>query len=131
ALSGFQGVYVPDAIGQHVGSATLGAWNKETVRRLARNRLLLVAKHYPSGWIIQYGWGVFVAQALCRAAAFRHGAGFADLNGKWQALHRFRGGSRTNPARLAEVLSAGEQEIRRLQEQTGFDFLWKLYFSLT
>lgn len=131
ALKGYQGAYVPDAVGRHIGSATLGAWNKETARRLARNRLLLIAKHYPHGWIWRYGWSVFVAQSLCGLAAMRHGAGFADFIGKAQALKGFRQRPETDAARLAEVLTEGETEIRRLQKDTGFDLLWRLYFSLT
>ena len=40
------GRYVPDARAVHVGSAALGRWHPETVRRIARNQLLLVARHY-------------------------------------------------------------------------------------
>jgi hypothetical protein len=131
ALEGYQGIYVPEATGRHIGSATLGEWNKETVRRLARNQLLLIAKHYPPNWIWQYGWPVLVAQSLWGAAAFKHRAGLAFLSGKWEALRRFRKMRRTESRRLAQVLASSELELRQLQSQTGFDFYWKLYFSLT
>jgi GT2 family glycosyltransferase len=41
------GIYVPAALAWHQGSATLGRWHPETVRRMARNQLFLVARHYP------------------------------------------------------------------------------------
>ena len=60
ARKGCLGVYVPEAVAYHQGSATLGAWHPETARRIARNQLLLVAKHYPRGWLFRYGWPVLV-----------------------------------------------------------------------
>ena len=47
ALAGFSGAYVPDAVAYHWGSASLGPWNPEVVRLIARNQSYLVAKHYP------------------------------------------------------------------------------------
>src|SRR6202040_3355716 len=41
---GFTGVYVPDAVAYHHGSATLGRWNPQVVRLISRNQLLLVAR---------------------------------------------------------------------------------------
>ncbi|MCS7024702.1 MAG: glycosyltransferase family 2 protein [Bryobacteraceae bacterium] len=131
ALGGYHGLYVPEATGRHLGGATLGEWNEETVRRLARNQLLLIAKHYPEGWIWQYGWAVLVAQSLWGAAAFKHGAGLAFLSGKWEALRRFGKVRRSGSKQIRQVLVSSEEEIRRLQAETGFDLYWKLYFRLT
>ena len=134
ARAGLWGAYVPEAIAWHRGSATLGVWHPETVRRLARNQLLLVAKHYPRGWAWRYGWAVLAGQLLWWMMSVRHGTGMACLRGKWEALRRFR--RRTAPAASAEValdeiLQASEEEIRQLQSQTGVDWYWKLYFALT
>ena len=46
ALAGQGGSYVPSAVAYHRGSATLGEWNKDTVWRIARNQVLLAAKHF-------------------------------------------------------------------------------------
>ncbi|MBI3679417.1 MAG: glycosyltransferase family 2 protein [Acidobacteria bacterium] len=131
ALAGFCGLYVPEATGLHHGSATLGEWSRETVRRLARNQLLLVAKHYPPDWIIRYGWQVLIAQLLWGALAVRHGTGMAYLQGKYQALGRLWRSRRRQHTRLEDVLSCSEQEILELQKQAGSDLFWRLYFSLT
>ena len=44
AAVGIVGRYLPDARAVHVGSASLGRWHSETVRRMSRNQLLLVAR---------------------------------------------------------------------------------------
>jgi len=138
ASGGYGGVYVPRAVAVHTGSATEGAWNRETVRRIARNQLLLVAKHYPSNWLVRYGWPVLVAQTLWGFVAAAHGGGTAYLRGKLEGARRFRGlrrdgirGGMVDPEKLARVLEESEQEILRLQRRTGFDLYWRLYFALT
>jgi len=133
ALGGFGGVYVPEAVAYHAGSATLGAWHKETVRRMARNQLLLVARHYPDKWLRRYGWPVLVAQSLWGLVALRHGAGLAWLRGKLEGLRAFRSKRRaaSHPERLARILKESERELLALQEGTGFDLYWRLYFALT
>jgi hypothetical protein len=137
AIKGYEGVYAPEAVAYHVGSATLGPWHKETVRRISRNQLLLVAKHYPGRCLLQYGWPILVAQTLWGALALRKGAGLAFLRGKWEAL-RMAGRMRreavwkaAEPRRLARILEHGEADILELQRQTGFDRYWRLYFALT
>jgi len=137
ALAGLGGVYIPEAVAYHQGSATLGRWHGETVRKIARNQLLLVAKHYPRNWILRYGWPVFIAQALWGFIALRHGALFSYLVGKVQGLRQFheaRAHSRADLAatgNLPAILERSEEEIRAIQQLTGFDLYWKLYFALT
>src|SRR5262249_2949057 len=45
ALAGKNGLYIPAAVAHHQGSATSGAWNKDTVRLISRNQVLLSAKY--------------------------------------------------------------------------------------
>ena len=133
AAQGLAGQYVPEALAWHRGSATLGRWHPETVRRIARNQLLLLARHYPRRLLVRWCWPILVAQSLWGAVALRHGAGFAWLRGEWQGLRRFfaaRG--QTLDARVLNgVLSTNEDLIRRMQASTGFDLYWRLYFFLT
>ena len=132
AARGIRGVYVPAAAGYHAGSATLGRWHPETVRRLARNQVLLVAKHYPLDGPRSI-WAVVVAQALWGLVALRHGAGAAWLRGKGEGLRRFRLVRRVTAARadLTPVLARSEREIYAIQAAAGFDLYWRLYFLLT
>lgn len=133
AIKGLSGVYVPDATARHRGSATLGRWHPETVRRISRNQLLLVARHFPRHWMLRYGWPVLVGQTLWGLLALRHGAGIAFLKGKFEGLRQFRGFRNDIPsvAALSGILRESENEIHDLQRQTGYDLYWRLYFALT
>ncbi len=136
AEAGLTGVYVPEAVAYHQGSATLGPWHGDTVRRIARNQLILVAKHYPPNWILRYGWPVFIAQTLWGLVALRHGALLSYFAGKVEGLRQFRearGKRRPNFSadNFRSILEQSEKEIREIQQQTGFDMYWRLYFALT
>jgi GT2 family glycosyltransferase len=131
ASAGFTGIYVPEAVAIHTGSATLGRWHPDIVRKIARNQLLLVAKHYPKEWVLRYGWPIFVAQTLWGLVAVRHGAGFAYLAGKLDGLRRFHQARGASAANLTAIVESSEDEIREIQRLTGFDLYWRLYFALT
>lgn len=131
AEAGFGGLYVPDAVAYHRGSATLGRWHPATVRKIARNQVLLIAKHYPPDWVLRYGWPVFIAQSLWGFVALRHGTLFAYLAGKLDGLRQFRAARGKRCAAFPAIIEESEKEIRDIQESTGFDLYWRLYFALT
>lgn len=134
ATQGYSGVYVPNAIARHRGSGTLGRWHKDTVRRISRNQLLLVAKHFPQNWVLSHGWHVLVGQALWGTLAFRHGAGISYLKGKIEGIRLFRRVRSARvpaPAVMSAILRESEAEVHELQKQTGYDLYWRLYFALT
>ncbi len=131
AEAGFGGWYFPEAVAYHQGSATLGRWHRDTVRRMARNQVLLIAKHYPPRWIIRYGWPVLIAQSLWGLVAFRHGALLSYLAGKIEGLRLFREARGTHSSNFPAIIEKSEKEIREIQQTTGFDLYWKLYFALT
>ena len=135
ARRGYGGVYVPQAVAYHAGSATLGAWHAATVRRLSRNQVLLVAKHYPPKWVRRYGWPVCVAQALWGLVAARHGVGLAWARGKVEGFKRFgvvRAASCPDGHEdIGKIVDESERELLALQRETGFDLYWRLYFALT
>jgi GT2 family glycosyltransferase len=130
ALAGIKGVYIPDAIAHHVGSATLGAWKKDTVRLLARNQVLLSAKHFRH----LPRWPRVVAQLLWGLLAFRHGGGTAWLRGKLTGLRMARSWrSESTPDQreaLRSLIEQSENRILEIQRQTGFDRYWRAYFWL-
>jgi GT2 family glycosyltransferase len=135
AALGLTGRYVPTARAWHLGSATLGRWHPEIVRLMARNQLLILARHYPVRFLFGWLWPILVAQILWGAVALRHGAGLAWLRGKWQGLRCFPGARRAHPpldtALLKQRFRIDEQMIREVQAAAGFDWYWKLYFLLT
>jgi len=129
------GIYVPGALAWHQGSAALGRWHSETVRRIARNQLFLVARHYPPGLLRRWFGAMVVAQVLWGGLALRHGAGVGWVRGVLQGLGRFRAARRScvpiDVEVLDNLLRSNERLIRDLQTSTGFDSYWKLYFLLT
>ncbi|HWB83372.1 MAG TPA: glycosyltransferase family 2 protein [Bryobacteraceae bacterium] len=135
ALSGCSGCYVPGAVAWHRGSAALGTWHPDTVRRLSRNQLLLIARHYPPQLLRRRVWHILVAQMLWACVALRHGAGWAWLRGKWQGIGRFRAIRSQRKYAEAAVLEGHlreqEHEICKFQQATRWDLYWRMYFLLT
>lgn len=129
AAAGREGLYVPEARACHLGSATAGRWNKDTVRRMSRNQILLARKHFRG----QPVWPIVAGQLLWGLVAFRHGRLVSFLRGKLQGL-RAAPAARAQPQsadRLRAVLEASERHILELQRQTGFDVYWRAYFWLS
>jgi GT2 family glycosyltransferase len=132
----YKGRYVPGAIAYHQGSATLGAWHPGIVRKISRNQVLLVAKHYPRKLLFRFAWPVLFSQSLWGLVALRHGAFRAFLLGKFEGLKGFRAARQSasaldiEPDRLEQNLRDSEREIRRVQRLTGFDRYWRVYFLL-
>jgi GT2 family glycosyltransferase len=128
ALAGRDGVYVPAAVSHHRGSATMGEWNKDTVRLIARNQVFLAAKHFRG----QPRFPIVVGQLLWGVLALRHARGVAYLLGKISGMSTARAIHRQRDAqpKLRSVAEAGEEAILELQRQTGFDWYWRAYFWL-
>ena len=131
AIQDERGVYVPTAVAYHHGSATFGRWHRETVLNQSRNQVMLVAKHYPAGWVRGIGWKVLIAQLLWGLVAMRHGAGGSWLRGKYQGIKEFRSRRQTGTQKVLDVLEVSEGEIRSVQQASGFDRYWRAYFWLT
>jgi GT2 family glycosyltransferase len=128
------GRYVPEAVAWHRGSATLGRWHGETVRRISRNQMLLLARHYPRTLLLSCFWPIVVAQLLWGGVAWRHGAGAAWLRGKCEGCGLFSTERRKKDefhTGLPDLLRSNERIIRRVQDATGFDRYWSQYFLLT
>ena len=102
------------------------------VRRIARNQVFLVAKHYPAGLLLKYAWAILLGQALWGMLALRHGTGWSFAMGKLEGLRCF-GSMRhaQDGIQLARILQDGEREIREAQSRAGFDWYWRWYFLLT
>jgi GT2 family glycosyltransferase len=131
ALAGRNGLYVPQAVARHHGSGTLGEWSPETVRWIARNQVLLIAKHPTRG----AAWPAVVGQLLWGFLAIRHGKLLPFLKGKADGLRSFRelrdAGGEKSKQQLDLILQDSERQILDLQRRSGFDLYWRLYFALT
>jgi GT2 family glycosyltransferase len=122
------GLYVPVAIGYHLGSSTWGAWNKYATRLIARNQVLLTAKYFHG----LARWPIVAGQLLWGLVALRHGCAVAYLQGKIAGMRLARtvrpeGGLENFEAFVRE----SDQTIRDIQRQTGFDHYWRAYFWLS
>ena len=127
----YTGVYEPRAVATHLGSATLGRWNPTTVRNIARNQVLLVARHYDATALRRFGWAIAVSHVLWGVVALRHGAGAAWIGGKLDGLRMFRLCRGAGHPRVQEVLRASERTLRDVQTSTGLDWYWRIYLTLT
>jgi GT2 family glycosyltransferase len=123
---GYSGVFVPDAIAWHHGSATLGRWNPEVVRLISRNQLRLVARHYDRSLFRACLWPIVTGQLLWGIVAMRHGAAFGWAKGKWEALREFELRAEPSP-KLRDFLNSSEREI----QTRARDPYWRWYFRLT
>ena len=124
--NGLSGIYVPDAIAYHHGSATLGRWNARVVRLISRNQVLLIARHYDRALFRSCLWPILAGQLLWGFVALRHGRPLAWLAGKIEAIRAFQLQAHACP-RLRDFLMISEREIRR--SATGP--YWRWYFRLT
>ena len=130
ALAGREGRYEPAAVAWHRGSATLGAWNSDTVRWIARNQVLLARKHFRG----QPRWPIVAGQLLWAVLALRHRRGVAWARGKLSGF-RFAwtvAGDYDIAAqdKLRQILEASEREILKLGREAGLDWYWRAYFWL-
>ena len=115
AFAGRRGVYVPPAEARHIGSATSGEWNKDTVRRIARNQVLLATKALPrlrhlanSGRSIALGFGSVPPRAgIFIPARQASGSYWPGLDGQSQAVAW---------ATVTAVVEESEQHIFKLQQ---------------
>ena len=128
AIAGCWGVYVPTAIAYHQGSSTWGQWNKYSVRLIARNQVLLTAKHF--GGLPR--WPIVAGQLLWGLLALCHGCAGAYLQGKMAGMRIARSIPAQRPAsgNIQALIEESEKTILEVQLQTGFDRYWRAYFWL-
>jgi len=127
AAVGLEGRYVPEARATHLGSASLGRWHPDTVRRIARNQVLLAARH----GLTRHLWPVLVAQSLWGAVALRQGHGLAWAHGKLQGLRQLSSVRERYQESGPEVLEPNLKSNEEIIRATARDRYWSLYFLLT
>jgi GT2 family glycosyltransferase len=127
ATAGLKGRYVPGARALHVGSASLGRWHADTVRRIARNQVLIAARF----GLLRHPWKVVVAQKLWGLVAARHGCAWPWLRGKWEGIRGFRQARAAAPEIDKSVLELTLRENERAIRLLARDPYWALYFLLT
>ncbi len=121
------GRYVPEARATHLGSASLGRWHPETVRRMARNQLLIAARHL----LARDTWPIAASQLLWGGVALRHGCGVAWLRGIGQGLGQFSAARKNFQREDPELLRHALQSNERFVAKHCTDLYWKVVLSLT
>ena len=121
---GLYGMYEPGAVAYHLGSSTLGRWHSDTVRLIARNQKLLVAKHFAG----QARWPIVAGQLLWGLVALRHGRGWSWLQGRMagRRLAREMRGAAGGEG-FGKALGESEREILASQQRSGWDGYWRVY----
>jgi GT2 family glycosyltransferase len=129
ALAGFSGVFEPQAVGRHWGSATLGV-GSHTAFLVSRNQVLVAAKF---GLWRMSRWKVLAGNILSLVPNIRQKTLRPALKGKWVGLRLCRSfaAASVDPAHLRRILDEHEAEIIHFQEKIGFDLSWRIYFGLT
>jgi GT2 family glycosyltransferase len=123
--AGVTGLFIPEAVAWHHGSATLGRWNPEVVRLISRNQVKLIARHYDRAFFRRNLRAILTGQFLWGVVALRHGAPLAWVRGKIEGMQDFRLTAEPS-ADLDRFLADSEREIRR----RASDPYWRWYFRL-
>jgi GT2 family glycosyltransferase len=125
-LVGYSGLYLPDAVAYHIGSATLGEpLHPRVVEYITRNQLYLLMKDYPRAVFLRLLARIFVYQLLWLMFAMKSGNFRAWLRGLRDAL-RNRRIMRQKSRMLLERRKIGDAEfLRRLRDSERQIFDWQ------
>ena len=125
-LAGYQGIYTPQAVAWHLGSASLGdVFHPRIAEFLTRNQLFLLVKNYPASAFWRLLGPIALFQLLWLTLIIRRGRIWAYLRGLAGALrrmprmlvkhHRTMRARRISPVQFIALLRASERQI----------FLWQ------
>jgi GT2 family glycosyltransferase len=130
-LVGYTGLYLPDAVAYHVGSATLGDMlHPRIVEYLTRNQMYLLAKDYPRSLFWRLLPRIAVYQGLWLIYATRKGLFGAWLRGWWAGLRGWRR-MRCKQRELMTRRRINDNEfLARLQESERQIYDWQQSQSL-
>ena len=143
-LLGYGGLYLPDAVGYHVGSATLGeAFHPRVVELITRNQIWLLMKDYPRAVLRRGWWRIVVYQGLWKLYAITKHPG-AYLRGVCAAMRGRRSMRAKNRELMAKRCIGDAELLRRLRDSERQIWEWqqarpasersrllKIYFALT
>jgi GT2 family glycosyltransferase len=125
-MLGYKGIYVPEAIGYHLGSATLGdIFHPRIAEWLTRNQIYLILKDYPAGACWRLCGHIFLFQVLWLTLMLRRGRLISYLRGltaaligaprMWSKRSRLMSCRRISSAEFIALLSASERQIFQWQ----------------
>ncbi len=125
-LLGYTGIYLPDAVAYHIGSATLGdVLHPRIVEYLTRNQIYILAKDYPSGVLWRLLPRVAVYQGLWLIYAARKRTFGAWLRGWWAGLRGWRKMRRKHRELMARRRISDEDFLAGLRESERQIYDWQ------
>ena len=143
-LIGYRGVYVPDAVAYHIGSATLGqTLHPRVVEYITRNQLFVVMKDYPPAVFRQLLSRIVVYQLLWFLFSMKRGGLHAYVRGvrgavrvrkRMQQKHRdLMAKRKIDDQQLLAVMRMSERQVyewHQSQPEAQRSSLLNLYFRL-
>jgi GT2 family glycosyltransferase len=125
-LLGYTGLYMPRAIGHHIGSATLGdALHPRVVEYITRNQIYLLIKDYPRPVFLRLLPRIGVYQCLWMLFAVRRGGFLAYVRGLREGIR----GLRAMREKLREVMEqrriSDAEFLRRLRDSERQIYDWQ------
>lgn len=144
-MTGLYGVYVPEAVAYHLGSATLGyRTHPRIIYLLTRNQFLLVLKNYPIAALLQLLPQILIFQLLWLGLAVRRGWVLPYLQGVLSALRclprtmrkrtRLREIRRITDSEFIAAIRTSEKQVsewqRSLRPPISSSRMLRIYFWL-
>jgi GT2 family glycosyltransferase len=125
-LLGHAGIYLPNAVAYHVGSATLGdVLHPRIVEYLTRNQIYLLAKDYPRSVFWRLLPRIAVYQGLWLIYATRKHAFAAWLRGSWAGLRGWGRMRRKRRELLVKRRISDDDFLARLRESERQIYDWQ------
>ena len=143
-LAGYRGIYVPAAVGYHVGSATLGGTvHPKIVSWMTRNQISLLLKNYPLRVLLRLLPRIVVYQLLWFLLSLKRGTTLAYIAGMAGAAsllvpilrerRLIMKSKKLSNAQFLALLRQSEQQIfdwHKARTATGRSSLLHIYFRL-
>ena len=125
-LLGYTGIYVPDAVAYHIGSATLGeSLHPRVVEWITRNQLYVLAKDYPRPVLWRLLLRIVVYQSLWLMYVARRGAAGAHLRGFIAGLRGWGNMRRKGRELAAKRRITDDEFVERLRASERQIFDWQ------
>ena len=125
-LLGYTGIYLPDAVAYHIGSATLGdTLHPRIVEFLTRNQIYLLVKNYPRSVFLRLLPRIALYQSLWLMFAVRNRGLAAYLRGLVDALRGLGSMRRKHRELMAKRQINDEEFLARLRASESQIYDWQ------
>jgi len=125
-LLGYTGLYLPDAVAYHIGSATLGeVLHPRILEYVTRNQIYLLLKDYPRAVFWRLLPRIVVYQCLWFGFALRNGGLGACLRGWWAGLWGSGIMRRKHSDLMAKRRITDDEFLARLRESERQIYDWQ------